>query len=357
MSRSGFQKETLIKLKEYWRTKIREESYWRRFTMSSRFAYKMTKSIDFLDRGTTLWWGCRSFKVFGICRQELCPEEGTSSDEEYLNVSVSQEAIDDGYNHRAYAYRRLYTIEDTEIALCLDPGIMLSFDIFPDTYDAPEGKLTLPIPQEKSDEIHSVFVYGYDRKEEIFKFSNSWGKEWGDEGNGTIPYDYFKNGLIPEAWTILSEDKWHKHSIKIFEEIFNAKDNKKYTIKQFSIKREAYGYSGQIIIDIFNSENKICGWAHINPRSIDDFELEEIYLLPKYQNIGLGKKILEIIDSIAKNFNAIKIYGYISSQDIIREKEERVKDFFLGSGYSVILNYNKFRDCRYKIEKLSTINT
>lgn len=37
---------------------------------------------------------------------------------------------------------------------------------------------------------HVVLVVGYDLEKKNFTFKNSWGKEWGREGYGTIPFDY-----------------------------------------------------------------------------------------------------------------------------------------------------------------------
>ena len=37
---------------------------------------------------------------------------------------------------------------------------------------------------------HAVLAVGYDNDQQRFRFRNSWGTGWGQEGYGTIPYAY-----------------------------------------------------------------------------------------------------------------------------------------------------------------------
>lgn len=60
------------------------------------------------------------------------------------------------------------------------------------------GRIALPTPDEDSDEIaHAICLFGYRDNPNRpgggdFLFRNSWGRSWGDEGNGTLPYGYVK---------------------------------------------------------------------------------------------------------------------------------------------------------------------
>lgn len=40
---------------------------------------------------------------------------------------------------------------------------------------------------------HSIILTGYDMEKRVFMFKNSWGKEWGKNGYGTIPFDVVDN--------------------------------------------------------------------------------------------------------------------------------------------------------------------
>lgn len=53
---------------------------------------------------------------------------------------------------------------------------------------------------------HAVLFVGYDDSKSMFKFKNSWGTSWGDNGYGYLPYKYFTSGNVIEAWTVLQEN-------------------------------------------------------------------------------------------------------------------------------------------------------
>lgn len=40
---------------------------------------------------------------------------------------------------------------------------------------------------------HAILLVGYDDQKKLFLFKNSWGEKWGQEGYGTIGYDYIEN--------------------------------------------------------------------------------------------------------------------------------------------------------------------
>jgi len=58
----------------------------------------------------------------------------------------------------------------------------------------------IKIPK-KTDWRHVVLLTGYDDKNKVFEFVNSWGNNWGDGGFGHLPYEYVEKGLISAAYT------------------------------------------------------------------------------------------------------------------------------------------------------------
>ena len=68
---------------------------------------------------------------------------------------------------------------------------------------AKTGIVPLPTTQEKVLGGHAIVAVGYDDQTQRFKFRNSWGTGWGDQGYGYVPYAYLTdNNLASDFWTI-----------------------------------------------------------------------------------------------------------------------------------------------------------
>ena len=46
---------------------------------------------------------------------------------------------------------------------------------------------------------HAICMVGFDRRNQMFKFVNSWGSQWGDSGFGHIGYATLQT-LLMDAW-------------------------------------------------------------------------------------------------------------------------------------------------------------
>jgi len=52
---------------------------------------------------------------------------------------------------------------------------------------------------------HSIIIVGYDDNKQNYIFLNSWGKTWGDNGFGYIPYNYINNYDYADEFFILTQ--------------------------------------------------------------------------------------------------------------------------------------------------------
>ena len=87
------------------------------------------------------------------------------------------------------------------------------FESFEDS-DSP-GDIPYPCKGEKAQWGHAVMVAGYDDDHKITNLKcnlstsgallirNSWGRNWGDNGYGWLPYEYVRSGLALDFWSIL----------------------------------------------------------------------------------------------------------------------------------------------------------
>lgn len=71
-------------------------------------------------------------------------------------------------------------------------------------YNSVKG--VIPMPSGGVIGGHAILFVGYDDSKSLFKFKNSWGKSWGDNGYGYLPYGYFTSGNVTEAWTVSQEN-------------------------------------------------------------------------------------------------------------------------------------------------------
>lgn len=51
---------------------------------------------------------------------------------------------------------------------------------------------------------HALLCIGYDMDRQEFQFLNSWGSGWGNQGFGTLPYEYMRKRYLFDAWIIVS---------------------------------------------------------------------------------------------------------------------------------------------------------
>lgn len=320
--------------------------------MSSDFIHNKSRELGKIKTGaSSSLWASRTTRIYGVCPEKECPSDLDPSDPGYYYISPK--AYMTALQFRTNGYQRLYTIEDFKNAIYVGKGCSISFDLFAGAKNAPNGVLPLPHPLEKSSMGHSVMLAGFSDTKKQFMFINSWGKEWGDEGKGYLPYEYFNRDYIIEGWSMsfgfsLSPQINLIKSVELEPRFIQ---NKKVVVKLSIFKPARVTKFPLIVIDIYDSKGLILlGYVHCSNYDNKTLEIEDLFVHPGYRHIGVAKNLIEEVRLLSKKNKIIKIVGWISVQDIIGEKEIIVKKFFNKMRFSIYEDHTRFRDCWYRVE-------
>ena len=110
-------------------------------------------------------------------------------------------------HHRAIAYYRIRR-SIAQLRACLAEGypFVMALAIHKSAVaHAVRHTGLLPVPV-RGDALlggHAVLAVGYDHPKKLIIFRNSWGKTWGDHGDGYLPYKFFASpDLTWDFWTM-----------------------------------------------------------------------------------------------------------------------------------------------------------
>ncbi len=149
------------------------------------------------DSGASLSDGVKAISTWGVCRES---EWTYSDDHKKFMIKPSKAAYDDARNYMGLdGVRTSYVTYSLEaIKSRLAQGIPVVFGIY--VYPSFEsvktemtGKVPMPGAKERPLGGHALMFTGYNDETKEFKFANSWGKKWGDNGYGYLKYDYVMN--------------------------------------------------------------------------------------------------------------------------------------------------------------------
>ncbi len=165
--------------------------------MSPSFLYNQIKVSD-CDSGSSIADALRFLKNTGIVSWNDFPYTDTECSniptdqlkdkakkfqiENYFLIKVPETNTDPTYT----------IINILKTLLTENKPIVISLDIKNIIFNFNKGTYIGHTYQKIEDGCgHAVLIVGYDDEKEAFKFVNSWGTEWGNEGYGWIHYDFF----------------------------------------------------------------------------------------------------------------------------------------------------------------------
>ncbi|MBM4279087.1 MAG: cysteine protease [Deltaproteobacteria bacterium] len=202
------------------------KSFGRYIDASRLFLYKVTRNLMKMkgDTGAYLRTTMGAMVLFGV------------PPEEYWLYSDDEKRFDQEPPAFCYAFAQNYqTLKYfrhdppgvksgevlTKLKTYLSKGhpAMFGFTVYSSIEQAEKtGRIPFPTSKERIEGGHAVVAVGYDDgmkiknrygKGEItgaLLIRNSWGKDWGEEGYGWLPYEYVLRGLAEDFWSILKKE-------------------------------------------------------------------------------------------------------------------------------------------------------
>lgn len=157
------------------------------------------------DRGATMRAGMHTLRWQGICVEKEHPYQPRNFQTKPETSDCEQALL-----FRGGAYHRLLSLDDIRSALHLGYPVALAIDIY-ESFEQPRVARTglVPVPNSKSEKLcggHAVLCIGVDEKKRTLKVRNSWGDNWGQDGNFILPFAFIP--YISEAWMCHFGPKW-----------------------------------------------------------------------------------------------------------------------------------------------------
>jgi len=198
-----------------------------RHTEASRlFLYKATRNLMKAkgDTGGYLRTTIGAMVLFGVPPEEYWPY---TDDEKKFDKEPNAFTYAFAANFQTIKYFRHDPPDKTpakvltQLKTYLAKGhpAMFGFTVYNSIDQAEEtGRIPYPSKKERIEGGHGIVAVGYNDKIKIknthddqettgaLLIRNSWGKSWGEDGYGWLPYDYVRKGLAEDFWTILKKE-------------------------------------------------------------------------------------------------------------------------------------------------------
>lgn len=152
------------------------------------------------DSGAIIRDGIKSLNRRGVCQETLWPHDISKFAEK-----PPKSCYTEARKHKTISYQRLNTFDQMKACLASGYPFIFGFTVY-ESFMYNENKGTIPMPDFVTESAiggHAVLAVGYNEQDKRFICRNSWGTNWGDKGDFTIPYAYVKDrDLSDDFWTI-----------------------------------------------------------------------------------------------------------------------------------------------------------
>jgi C1A family cysteine protease len=202
------------------------KAFGRHIDASRLFLYKVTRNLMKMkgDTGAYLRTTMGAMVIFGAPPEDYWPytDEESEFDKEpaaFCYAFAQNYKTLKYYRHDPPGVSANAILERVKTYLAGGHPAMFGFTVYDSIEQAEDtGRIPFPSPKEKIEGGHAVIAVGYDDKMKIKNKSskeetigallirNSWGKAWGEDGYGWLPYEYLLRGLAEDFWSVLKKE-------------------------------------------------------------------------------------------------------------------------------------------------------
>ena len=152
----------------------------------------------------------KALKLFGACPEEFWPYSLSE-----FEVEPPAFCYAFAQSYRAVQY---YRISDSNPAMLLEQlkaslanglPFAFGFSVYSSIWENAvfdTGNIPFPSVADHLEGGHAVMAVGYDDDEDRFIIRNSWGQDWGQNGYGTLPYEYVRQSIADDFWVLVTAE-------------------------------------------------------------------------------------------------------------------------------------------------------
>jgi C1A family cysteine protease len=202
------------------------KSFSRHIDASRLFLYKVTRNLMKMqgDTGAYLRSTIGAMVLFGVPPEEYWvytdnPDRFDQEPPAFCYSFAQNYKTLKYYRHDPPSASPEGVLNRLKIYLAAGHPAMFGFTVYTSIEQASgTGRIPFPSPRDKIEGGHAVVAVGYDDTMKIknryegedaegaLLIRNSWGGNWGEAGYGWLPYDYLRQGLAEDFWSVLKKD-------------------------------------------------------------------------------------------------------------------------------------------------------
>ncbi len=160
---------------------------------------RLLRGNEGYDSGASLRDGIKTLKNAGYCWEASWPYKI-----ERFSQKPPPRCYKEAKKHRISSYHRIYSLPEMQSCLAEGYPFIFGFTVY-EGFQSKQVKRTgianMPKKGERVISGHAVMAVGYNRKDRRFLVRNSWGRQWGQAGYFTMPFEYLET-LSADFWTI-----------------------------------------------------------------------------------------------------------------------------------------------------------